>query len=101
MVYKCFVKKFPGCGVKSKIMSNQHVDEWLYKPIFRKFEKGKVHPSFKEDNIWGTDLANVQLLSKNNKEIRVLLGVIVILSVVPLKDWNDITITNAFQINLD
>ena len=47
---------------------------------------------------WG---ANMQLISKFNKEIRFLLCVIDIFSkytpVIPLKDEKDITITNAFQ----
>ena len=38
------------------------------KPI-RKFEKRKVRLSF-IDNIWGADVANMQLISKFNKGIR-------------------------------
>ena len=44
-------------------MSNQELDEELHKPIIRKFERKKIHSSFK-DNIWGTDLADMQLISK-------------------------------------
>ena len=48
-----------------------------------------MHSSFK-DNIWGFDLADMQLLSKFNKGFRFLLCVIDIFSkyasVVPLKD---------------
>ena len=50
----------------------------LHKPIIRKFEKRKVYSTFK-DNIWGADLADMQLLSKYNKGIRFLLCVIDIL----------------------
>ena len=60
--------------------------------------------SFK-DNIWGVDLADMQLLSKYNKGIKHLLCVIDFFSkyawVVPLKDKKGTTITNAFQKNLD
>ena len=56
--------------------------------------------SFK-DNIWGVDLANMQLLSKFKKGFRFLLCVIDIFSkyawVIPLKDKKSISIVNAFQ----
>ena len=56
------------------------------------------------DNIWGVDLADMQLLSKFNRGFRFLLRVIDILSkyacVVPLKDKKGIIIVNAFQIIL-
>ena len=41
---------------------NQQLAEELHKPIIRKFEKRKVCLTFK-DNIWGVDLADMQLLS--------------------------------------
>ena len=62
-----------------------------------------MYSSFK-DNIWGADLADMQLLSKFNKGFRFLLCVIDIFSkyawVVPLKDKKGISIANAFQIIL-
>ena len=72
----------------------------LHKPIIRKFNKLKVYSSFK-DNIWGADLADMQLLSKFNKGIKYLLCVIDLFPkyvfVVPLKDKKGISIVNAFQ----
>ena len=63
-------------------------------------KKRKVYYSFK-DNIWGVDLADMQLINKYNKGIRYLLCVIDTFSnyawVVPLKDKKGITIVNAFQ----
>ena len=54
-------------------------------------------------NIWGTDLADMQLVSKINKGFRFLLCAIDIYSkhawVITLKDKKGITITNAFQKN--
>ena len=77
----------------------QLADE-LHKPIIRKFKKRKVLSSF-TDNIWGVDLADMQLLSKFNKGFRFLLCVIDIFSkyawVIPLKDKKGISIVNAFQ----
>ena len=71
----------------------------LHKPVIRKFEKRKVHSSF-IDNIWGADLADMQLLSNFNKRFWFLLHVIDIYSkyawIAPLKDKKSITITNAF-----
>ena len=57
------------------------------------------------DDIWGADLADMQLLSKCNKGTRFLLCVIDIFSkyawVDSLKDKKGITITDAFQKILD
>ena len=59
-----------------------------------------MYSSFK-DNIWGVDLADMQLISKYNKGIRYLLCVIDLFSkyafVVPLKDKKGSSIVNAFQ----
>ena len=104
VVYKFFDKKSKGSGVKhvnTKLApQNQQLAEELHKPIIRKFKKRKVHAAFK-DNIWGADLADMQLLSKYNKEIRFLLCVIDIFSkyawVVPLKDKKGVSIATAFQ----
>ena len=80
-------------------MSNKELAEKLHEPIICKFEKRKVHSAF-TDNVWGTDLADIQLISKFNKGIRFLLCLIDIFSkqawVIPLKDKKGITITNAF-----
>ena len=59
-----------------------------------------MYSSFK-DNIWGVDLADMQLKSKHNKGIRYLLCVIDLFSkfawVVPLKYKKGVSILNAFQ----
>ena len=53
------------------------------------------------DNIWGADLADLQLINKFNKGFRFLLCVIDIFSkfakVIPLKDKKGISIVNALQ----
>ena len=72
MVYKYFDKKFTGSRIKNKIKQNHQVANELHKPIIRKFKKGKVYSSFK-DNIWGVNVADMQLISKYNKGIRFLL----------------------------
>ena len=99
MVYKFFDLKVSGSGAKL-IPENEQLANELQKPIIRKFEKRKVYSTF-EDNIWGADLADMQLLSKYNKGIRFLLCVIDIFSkyawVVPLKDKKGISIVKAFQ----
>ena len=58
-------------------MSDQQLTVKLHKPIIRKFNQRKVHTPF-IDNIWGADLADMQLISKFNKEFRFLLCVIYI-----------------------
>ena len=90
MVYKFFEskvaspdKKSEGSGAKhvntKLIPQNEQLVEELHKPIIRKFKKRKVYSTFK-DNIWGADLADMQLLCKWNKGIRFLLCVIDIFS---------------------
>ena len=81
-------------------LQNQQLAKELHKPIIKKIEKRKVHAAFK-DNIWGADLADMQLLSRYNKGIRFLLCVIDIFSkyawVVPLKDKKGVSIVTALQ----
>ena len=47
----------------------------LKTPNNRKFNKRKVHSPFIE-NVWGADLADMQLISKFNKRFKFLLCVI-------------------------
>ena len=62
-----------------------------------------MYSSF-NDNIWGADFADMQLISKYNKGICLLFCVIDIFSkyawVIPLKHRKGIRITDAFQKNL-
>ena len=89
MVYKFFDKKSIGSSVNIPLEFNEQLAKELRKPIIRNFKKRKVYSGFR-DNIWGADLADMQLISKFNKEFRFLLCVIDIFSkygwVVPLKD---------------
>ena len=91
-------KSATGCGIKS--MPNQQLANELHKPIIRKFKRRKAYSSFK-DNIWGLDLADMQLICKHYKGIRYLLCAIEIFNkyawVVPLQDKKGVTIVNAFQ----
>ena len=100
MVNKFFDKKSKGTGIKNKIKENQQLANELHKPIIRKFEKRKEYSSFK-DNIWGVDLADMQLISKCNKGIRYLLCAFDLFSkygfVASLKDKKGTTIVNAFE----
>ena len=107
MVYKFFDKKATaepsakrvmGSGIK-KDKSLILADE-LHKPVIKKFNKRKVYSQFK-DNICGVDLADMQSLSKKNKNIKYLLCAIDLYSkyvfVVPLKDKKGISVTNGFN----
>ena len=69
---KCLIKNLLVVVVvlKMGIFQTELVEE-LLGPIIRKFEKKKVHSPF-IDSIWGADLANMQLISKFNKEIHFL-----------------------------
>ena len=103
MVYRFFDKKSKGSGVtlaNKSISQNEQLAEELYKTIIKKFLKKRVYSAFK-DNIWASDLADMQLRSKFNERSRFLLCVIDIYSkyawVVPLEDKKGVSIANAFQ----
>ena len=49
-------------------LAMQQLAEELHKPIIRKFKKRKVYSTFK-GNIWGADLADMQLISTFNKDL--------------------------------
>ena len=105
MVYNFFDKKSTagssslertGSGIaSSSILANE-----LHQPAIKKFNKRKVYSQFK-DNIWGVDLADMKLLSKQNESIKYLLCAIALYSkyafVIPLKDKKGISIVNAFD----
>ena len=69
MVYKFFDKKTSCRGIENENMSDQQLAEQLRKHIIRKLNKMKIQSPF-IDNIWGADLADIQLISKFNKRIR-------------------------------
>ena len=104
MVYKCFDKKSKGSGFNIEVKHNEQLAKELHKPIIRNLKKRTVYSGFR-DNIWGADLAYMQLISKFNKLFRFLLCVIDIFSkyawVVPLKDKKGVSIVDAFQKILD
>ena len=65
-VHNFFDKKNKGSGFKNEIRQSQQLANELHKPIIRKRKERRVYSSFK-DNIWGADLADMQLISKFNK----------------------------------
>ena len=72
--------------------------------LLKNLKKRKVYLSFK-DNIWGVDLADMQLVSKYNKGIRFWLCAIDLFSkyapFTPIKDKKGVVLANAFQKILD
>ena len=92
---------------------NQKLVEDLHKPIIKKFGKRKVYSSFK-DNIWGSDLADMQITGKYNKEqviskhnkrfwfsLCVIGNFSIYVWVISLKEKIGMTITIALQTMLD
>ena len=79
---------------------DEQLAEELHKPNINKFQKRKVYSAFK-DNIWGAELADMQLISKLNIGFIFTLRIIDIFSkyswVVPLKHKTCVSIVNAFQ----
>ena len=65
MVYKFFNKKISGSGIKNENISKKELAEELHKRIIRKFKKSKLDSPF-IDNMWGDDIADMQLISKFN-----------------------------------
>ena len=90
--------------IKNIQKNNEKLAKELHKPIIRESGKRKIHSVFTE-NIWGTDLTDIQLISKVNIGFRFLLFLLIFQSkyawVIPLKDIKAITITNTFQQNLN
>ena len=81
------------------VMSNEQLGKELHKPSIRKFKRQRVYSSFKY-NIWGVDLADMQLIRKYNTRVRYLLYVIDFFSIyawaVPIKK-KGVSIINASQ----
>ena len=83
MFYKCFNNKTSGGAapltnkstIENENMSNKELAEELHKTIIRQFKRRKLHLTF-IDNIWGFNLADMQLISKFNKGICFLLSVV-------------------------
>ena len=98
MVYKFFDKKYTTTHTRAGVISgDQQLADELRRPITRKYSSYR-------DNIWGADLAIVQLIIKHRKGVRYLLNVIHVYLkrawVVPLKDEEGIKINIALQKNL-
>ena len=109
MVYKFFDKKTKGSGMTTlanNLLLNRISSQLknYTNQLLENFKKRRAYSSFK-DNIWGADLADLQLTSKFNKGIKFLLCVIDIFSkyawVVTLKDKKGVTVVIAFQKILD
>ena len=111
MVYRFFHKKTSGgaamltnkAAVKKENTSNKELAEELHKLIIRICKKRKMRSSF-IDNIWGADLADVQLIRKFDKKF-IFYYMLWIFSlnicIVSQKDKKGILITNASQKILD
>ena len=107
MVCKFFDKKSTAEPSAKHVMgsgtvkpSSSILADEFHKNVIKKFEKRKVYSQFK-DNIWGVDLADKQLLSRKNEDVKYLLCAIDLFSkytfVIPLKDKKGISIVNAFD----
>ena len=72
-------------------MSNEELAEELHKPIMKNFKKQKVELPYIDNNL-GADLADMQLISKFNKNLFFRKYPWII----PLKDRKGTTITNPF-----
>ena len=59
------------CKKRGAIKKENISNKALHKPIVRKFRKRKAHSTF-IDNIWGAELADMQLISKSDKGFRFL-----------------------------
>ena len=91
-----FDEKTSGGAIRNENISNKELAEELHKRILKKFKKIKLHSSF-IDNIWSTDQADMQLISKFDKRIRFIDIFRKNAWFIPLRDKKGITITNVFQ----
>ena len=74
-----FNQKEQPVGGRGVDVALQQLAAELHWPIIRKFEKRKVYSCFK-DKIWAVDIADMQLMHKLDKGIRLLLCVINVFS---------------------
>ena len=106
IVYKFFNERNKGSGInlQANFLNKEILAEELQKTIIKNFKRRKAYSSFKY-NIWGVDLAGIQLISKYNKGIRYLLCVIDLFSryawVIPLKNKKGESIVEGFENILD
>ena len=99
MVYEFFDNKSASLNKSSENgiakEPNYQLANELQKPIIRKFEKRKVYSS-STGNIWGVHLADIQSLTKYNKENRYLLCAIDLFSihawVIPITDKKELVL---------
>ena len=87
------------CRAKFSDCTQESAEEY-HKPFIRKFGKRNIYSPF-TDNIWGTDLSDMQIISKFDKGVCFLLCDIDIFGknarVILLIDKKGITTANAFQ----
>ena len=99
MVYEFFDNKSASLNKSSENgiakEPNYQLANELQKPIIRKFEKRKVYSS-STGNIWGVHLADIQSLTKYNKENKYLLCAIDLFSiyawVIPITDKKELVL---------
>ena len=95
MLYHFFKDKKRG----SVVSVDEQLAEELRKPVTKRFKRRKVYARFK-DNIWVADLAEMELLSSKNENVKYLLCVIGVFTkyawVKPLKDKKGKTVLNYF-----
>ena len=95
MLYYFFKDKKRG----SVVSVDEQLAEELRKPVTKRFKRRKVYARFK-DNIWVADLAEMELLSSKNENVKYLLCVIGVFTkyawVKPLKDKKGKTVLNYF-----
>ena len=100
MVYKLFDKK----SAHVTIISNQQLANELNKSVVRKLQGHNVYPSFGEI-ICVADLAEMQLISKSDERVTLLLCIIGIYSnfvwIAQLKDQEGVTVVDALQKIID
>ena len=102
MVYMFFNERTKGSGINHRrnLLVNSQLAEELQKPVITNFKRRKVYSSFK-NNIWGVDLADMQLISKYNEGIRYILCVIYLFSryawVIPLKNKKGESTVEGFE----
>ena len=80
MVCNFFDKKSSRSGIANEL--NCQLASEIRKQIIQKFKKRNVYSSYR-DNIWGSDLADMQSLSKYNKGIKYLFCAIDLFSKYP------------------
>ena len=68
MIFFLYINLSTGSGVNIPLKFNEQLAKELHKPIIRNLNKRTIYSGFR-DNVWGADLADMQLKASLIKDL--------------------------------